>query len=490
MTKHSAILDYLTTKGWALEERVLQNLSRVVARHVEGGKLSQDEIDEIVAARDASREGKPKSYEVRNGAAIIPISGIIAKHANQVNGASQPRGTSTQAVAGLIQQALADAAVERLVLAVDSPGGSVDGVQGLADAIYQARGTKPITALADSTMCSAAYWIASQADEVMATSDATVGSIGVYTVLPDYSRAAKNEGVDVHVVRSGKHKGTGVVGAPISGEQVAAIQREIEAYAELFVSSVARGRGLSLEQAQALATGESWIGKHAVDAGLADAITTLDELVGETTGNTHKAAAEARTATPSASAESSEASRIPGGESACGSTFTTSGEKDMTTQKDGPMTVDRLAADHPDLVKAIRETAHAEGHKKGLEEGAKKATETERARASRIVKRATGSQLDMARKFVAEGTDVDEATDQLIGDPRRNALESRAKLEANAPDAIPPAAGQTPKEETPEAKWAKEFDGNPTLKALWGTKELYVIAQKQKAEGLVKEVIQ
>ena len=482
MGKHSAVLEYLTTKAWALEERVLQNLSRVVARHVEGGKLSQDEIDDIVAARDASRDGKPKAYEVRNGAAVIPISGVIAKHSSQVNGASQPRGTSTQAVAGLIQQALADASVERIVLAVDSPGGSVDGVQALADTIFQARGKKPITALADSTMASAAYWIASQADEVLATSDATVGSIGVYSVLPDYSRAAKNEGVDVHVVRHGQHKGTGVVGAPITSEQIAAIQREIDSYAELFVGAVARGRGISPTKAQALATGECWVGKHAVDAGLADGIATLEGLIGESASATNVAATAAEVGKPRSEDQSKEASRNPGGESVGGSAFTTLGDRDMTTQKDGPTTVAALEAQNPDLVKAIRETAHAEGVKKG--------TEAERLRASRIAKRATSSQVEMARKFIAEGTDADEATDRLLEDPRRNALDTRAALEVNAPPAIPPAASQNPQEDTPEAEWAKEFDSNPQLKALWGNKELYVIAQKQKADGLVKEVIQ
>lgn len=277
--RHSSIFEFMTAKGWALEERVLQNLSRIVARHVEGTKLSQDEVDDIVAARDASREGKPKTYEVRNGTAIIPVNGLIAKHASSVNGVSQPRGTSTQTVAGMLQQALADEGVQKILLAVDSPGGSVDGVQALADTIFAARGKKPITALADSTMASAAYWLASQADEIVATSDATVGSIGIFTVLPDYSRAAKNEGVDVHVVRSGKHKGAGVVGAPISSDQVAAIQREIDAYAELFVGSVARGRGLSSAAVGRLATGESWVGRHAVEAGLADRIGTLESLL-------------------------------------------------------------------------------------------------------------------------------------------------------------------------------------------------------------------
>lgn len=465
--RHSTLVDYLTTRAWALEERILLRLNEFVSRHVEGVKPSQEEIDEIVAARDQKREGKPSAYEVRNGSAIIPISGVIAKYSSQVNGMSQPRGTSTQTVGAMIGEALADATVERIVMVFDSPGGSVDGVQALADTVFAARGKKPIVALADSQMCSAAYWIGSQADRIYSTPDASIGSIGVYCAFADYSRSAKNDGIEVHVVRSAPLKGTGVPGAPITSEQIAAIQREIDAYFELFVGAVARGRGKSESAILKVATGETWVGKNAVALGLADGIASLDSLLGAAASG-QIAATGKNTAIGEAEAESqptSEECQKPGGKSAGGDSFTTSGENEMNAQKDGQMTVARLEAEHPDLVKAVRDTALSEGHKKGFEEGVKQGTEAERQRASRILKRSTGSQRELACKLISEGTDSDAATDQLLDDPRRDASSKKQALEAASPPAVPPTGQAKGEASADDTKLRAQFDASESLRA-------------------------
>ena len=93
---------------------------------------------------------------------------------------------------------MADPAVKAIVLSIDSPGGTVDGTDNLANAIFAARGKKPIVALGDGTLASAAYWIASGADQIFASDNsAKIGSIGVVATHEDYSRAEENAGVKV-----------------------------------------------------------------------------------------------------------------------------------------------------------------------------------------------------------------------------------------------------------------------------------------------------
>lgn len=278
---HSPLLDFLTTRAWALEPSVLQQMHGVVLRHIDGKTISQDALDEIVAARDAKQVAKAVEAEVVDGTAIIPITGVIAKHASQVNHVSQPRGTSTLEVGSMLKKAMADESVHRIMLAIDSPGGAVDGVQALADQIYAVRGKKPIVAMADGQMCSAAYWLGSQADQIMAAPDAVVGSIGVYATTADVSRAAKNEGVEVTVVRNGKHKGAGTPGTQMTDDQKQALQETVDSYAELFQTAVARGRGMDMESVQAIGTGQHWVGQKAVDMGLADGVCTLEDLLGK-----------------------------------------------------------------------------------------------------------------------------------------------------------------------------------------------------------------
>lgn len=167
------------------------------------------------------------------------------------------------------------------------------------------------------------------------------------------------------------------------------------------------------------------------------------------------------------------------------------GETAMADPKDGQkMTVELLSEQHPDLVKTVRDQAFAAGRAEGLTAGRDEGTKLERERAARIVKRATGSQLEQVIKFVAEGTDADGATDELLADPRRKALENRAALEAAAPLPTPAPAAGKPKEgetETLEDCAKREFTANKELQRQFGNLETYVWHKKAVAAGAVKE---
>jgi capsid assembly protease len=114
--------------------------------------------------------------------------------------------TSTTMIGSLVRQAAADPSISAVVLDVDSCGGSVYGVQELADVIYNARQAKPVLGIANSLAASAAYWIASQCSDLYAAPGAECGSIGVYTMHTDVSKALKQDGLKVTLISAGPYK--------------------------------------------------------------------------------------------------------------------------------------------------------------------------------------------------------------------------------------------------------------------------------------------
>lgn len=218
---------------------------------------------------------EPQMQISADGTAQIPVVGILTKQ-------PIPKWLSLFGIVGttygdirrMVGEAVATRAVERIELRVESPGGQVPGVQETAEAIAAAAKQKPVTAVVEDLAASGAYWLAAQAGRITANANAFVGSIGVYTVYQDWSKAAENLGVTVHVIRSGEHKGMGVVGAPITEAQIAAMQENIDRVATHFIDAVAAGRGLERADAAALATGRLWEATAAVENRLIDAVGT------------------------------------------------------------------------------------------------------------------------------------------------------------------------------------------------------------------------
>jgi len=281
-TDFSGLIDYITTQYWAMNPIVLEQMVDIFERHCNGPHPTTAEIEAVTQAK-RGRGTDTRTYQVTStGTAIIPVSGVLAKHSRMVNGCSQPRGTSIEALREQFRAAMDDRAVNAIFLHIESPGGSVDGVADFADEVYQAGFEKPVIAFADELAASAAYFIGSQANRFYANQTAGVGSIGVYTVVVDSSKAAENIGLKFHIIRSGDHKGVGSAGVKVTEENIGTIQERINVLHSIFTNAVLRGRadaGLSGADLAKLADGQVHIGNDAVQRNLVDAIMTFDEAL-------------------------------------------------------------------------------------------------------------------------------------------------------------------------------------------------------------------
>lgn len=254
---------------WAMREQEFH----ATAEMVRGINLS---LHLAGPAPEAAREiAADNSFAVTSdGVALIEIRGRMQKQQSSMGSAA-----STVAVRQQIRAAVRSEDVRAILMVVDSPGGTVAGTKELADDIAAAGKTKPVIGFAEDMAASAAYWAISQATQVFAQPTAMVGSIGTYGVVHDMSALAAKEGVKVHVIRAGALKGAGTPGTEVTPEQLAAFQEEVNTLNEFFLAGVASGRGMTIDQVRALATGQAWIGQKAVDAGLIDGVATFEQAL-------------------------------------------------------------------------------------------------------------------------------------------------------------------------------------------------------------------
>ena len=204
----------------------------------------------------------PKPYVTADGIGVIPVVGVIGG----------PRLSPLEKMMGAVDVAdisealdafAANPDVQKIALQVSSPGGTVTGVEELANKVRNIG--KPTMAYTDSEMCSAAYWIASAADKLTASSSSTRGSFGVYMAIPDYSAAAEMAGIKMVVLKSGKYKGAGIEGTSLNEDQIQNLQASVESIHSEFKAAVLMKR--KMVKADAM-EGQTFSGKQAAAQGL------------------------------------------------------------------------------------------------------------------------------------------------------------------------------------------------------------------------------
>lgn len=264
----SRVLQAIRSVRWAITEPALRTIIEVAERSNPGPEAIERETGSVLDNEFATR--------IRGGVAVIPVRGPLFRYANVFTSVS---GATSMEMLGLeFSKALADPAVDSIVLDVDSPGGMVNGTQELAQMIFESRGVKPITAFVSGMGASAAYWIASAADQVFAGATAELGSVGAVIEVTDYTAADARSGVrSFRFVSSVSPKKRL---SPNSKAGAAQFQRIVDDIGEVFVGAVARHRGVDRKVVLSdYGRGGLFVGRRAVAQGLADGVSSLEAVV-------------------------------------------------------------------------------------------------------------------------------------------------------------------------------------------------------------------
>lgn len=397
---------------WAIRPEALEQILAIADReHEFAGNL--DALEQRMGRPLANAE----RTSVRDGVAVVPVTGPLFRYANlftMISGA-----TSYDTLATDLRAAVDDPGVKAIILNIDSPGGAVNGANELAKQVKAVRGIKPIVAYVGGSGASAAYWLASAADEIVADETAMIGSVGAMI------------GVTITGERQGQKSYTFVSSQsplknadPSTETGAREIQRLVDETAQVFVNAVATNRGISSEDVlDNYGQGAVFTGAEAIKRGMVDSMGTFESVLSRLAQGGqqrfHNGRAAART----------EPSNNRTGASA--------GNSNQEDQMD----LEKLKAEHPDLYAQVLEQGKAEASATAIKEGAA----AERQRIKDIQAMAMPGHDDLVAKAIDDGMSAEQLAVAMVKAEKQKGTDYIAQRAADAqdlngiPSATPPS---------------------------------------------------
>ncbi len=260
---------------WMITERKMAQLQAFALAKLAGEPTAWEGVrQEPFAATTYEAEGAPSGNKV----AVLPLYGVMMQRVGMM--AEMSGATSTEKFKRAFLEQVNNPQIKTIILDVDTPGGSVYGVDELATIIRDASAKKQVVAVANSLIASAGYYAVSGVSEIVASPSSEIGSIGVLAVHYDYSTQDEIEGITPTLIKAGKYKAEGHPDFPLGDDARQHIQEDVDRYYTMFVNAVAKGRGVSASTVRS-GFGEGRVvgAQEAVRLGMADRVATLDETI-------------------------------------------------------------------------------------------------------------------------------------------------------------------------------------------------------------------
>lgn len=411
-------------------------------------------------------------FQQQGSVAVIDISGVITPYANILSALFG--GTDVQSIGEQFEAAINDPSIGGIVLRIDSPGGIITGVEELASTIAAARGTKPIIAYAYGNAASAAYWIASAADKIVAGPTTSLGSIGVAMAV------AKDQ--EKGWVRFVSSNAPGKRLNPESREGQDSIQRRLDAMEAEFVSSIAAHRGINTEKVLSeFGQGDVLPAREAMRVGMADVVGGFRDALALVFDP------EIQPQTQGETMNKQNTSASPAG--------------DAETLRRDQITAEFLMREFPQiagvLIREGRDQSQEAIKKQGYEEGLQAGAKAERERIMALEEMALSGHEEMVTEAKKDGkTQPGELAIKIVAAQKQRGfdfLENRRE-DAKAHKDIGPSQDRqtassgmddgTPIEERAAAEWIKDAN----IRAEFGEKDTYIAYRKAEVEGRVRRL--
>ncbi len=255
--------DLISRKQWREEMQSLSGVAGDSYKHIGyRGYLS------------ATRPPIPVQNPTTEKVAVIVAKGTILD-------GDQPAGDiGGDSLARLIRQARNTDNIKAIVLRIDSPGGSSSASELIRSELAETQASgKPVVASMGGYAASGGYWIASTANKIFSQETTITGSIGVFATFPTFERSLGYLGLNSDGVGTTSLSGSFNPFTEINPVFERTLQNSVNHTYQKFLSLVAEGRGLTIEEADAIAQGRVWTGDRALEHGLVDAIGDLDDAI-------------------------------------------------------------------------------------------------------------------------------------------------------------------------------------------------------------------
>lgn len=257
--------------------------------------LKEGLVDELVD-HEALLDKLCTLSQVDNSAKLklIPFADYVSNKVKNVPGSTQVaviyadgeivEGREVKDIAAdrfvqVIDEVRKDKNVKAVVLRVNSPGGSVSASVKIRTALDLLQKEKPLVASYGSYAASGGYWISNGCQKIYSDATCLTGSIGVFSMIPEFSAVSKKVGVGVETIGSNKHSDMFSLMRPFDTTELAYMQASVEDIYELFVNLVASSRGMEPARVDEIAQGRVWTGADALEIGLVDEIGTLEDAI-------------------------------------------------------------------------------------------------------------------------------------------------------------------------------------------------------------------
>ena len=248
---------------------------------IEIGKFDEDlQSFRQVSFTDFLSEGRQRAAEVLDIAknskpkvAIVYAEGMI------VNGEGDSDQVGGDRVSRELRRLRHNDEVKAIVLRVNSPGGSPVASEIVLRELNLIKNEKPVIVSMGSLAASGGYWIAANADTIIAEAMTITGSIGVFGIYPNFKEIANRAGVTFDGVKTSKYADIFTVIRPKTDDELKLLQEYTDFIYNTFIERVAEGRNLSLNEVKAIAEGRIWSGLEALEVGLVDKLGGLDDAI-------------------------------------------------------------------------------------------------------------------------------------------------------------------------------------------------------------------
>jgi signal peptide peptidase SppA len=282
--RYANILSAVYGNLWAMHPERFEAMCAFLEVKASGELPAIDVQATIHAAAEVQAARAKATNAASSGTvAILPLYGVIMQRGNMMGDISGPRGTSVEQFKGQFRQMVNDPNVKAIVIDVDSPGGTVAAVDELTSEMFSARSKgKRVIAVSNCLMASAAYFIASAANEIVASPSSQTGSIGVYAALRDDTGLLEKNGIKYTVVTHGENKALGDPRTPTTQAAIDQLQELVTAAGNAFDQAVARNRGISMKQVRdAFGQGKTFTAQQAKAIGMVDRVASFDDVLAE-----------------------------------------------------------------------------------------------------------------------------------------------------------------------------------------------------------------
>ncbi len=234
-----------------------------------------DDLETITLAEyiNTEKEGQPEEKFTKDRIAVIYATGEIGM------GEGDEESIGSESLAKAIREAREDKDVKAIVLRINSPGGSALASEVIWRETVLAKKAKPLIVSMGDVAASGGYYIACQADTIVAQPNTITGSIGVFGLMFGATKLMTTVGINVSNVNTNTHSDLGNPSRKMQDYERKVIQTGVEEIYGTFITHVAEGRGMTTAQIDSIGQGRVWAGTDALNIGLVDVLGGLNDAI-------------------------------------------------------------------------------------------------------------------------------------------------------------------------------------------------------------------